>query len=327
MDYRIVLRSSLVRFIAGRAVLAVVSGLFIAAIVFFAIRAIPGDPVMVVLGNSPTQAQYDTMYELMGLDQPIYIQFATWLGSFLSGDLGHSFAQGKAVSSILWPALGNTLIVGGTAACLAILIGLLLGNASSSRLVGVRRIADTLESVFLSAPQYSVALVFLVAFSVVLRAFPASGLYSFSGGGPFDLAWHLVLPCLALALAPGAQMGRSLKTSVAALRSSEFLPSLRARGLSRPRVWLHTHHNALPPLLTVLGIQVGTMLGGSLFVERIFSIPGLGQMIVQAIGLRDYALVQAGAFVIGLIFVIVMLLTDIANALIDPRVRVGSTAR
>lgn len=327
MDYKIVLSHPLVRFVAGRLALALASGLFIAVIVFFAIRAIPGDPVLVVLGNAPTEAQYAAMHEIMGLDRPLYVQFALWLGSLLGGDLGFSFAQGKPVAAILWPALGNTLIVGGVAAVLAIVLGLLLGNLATARWRPVRRAADAFEAVFLSAPQYSVALIFLVGFSVTLGWFPASGLRTLGGGGPWDLPWHLVLPCLALALAPGAQMARSLKTSVATLQQTELLPSLRGRGLSPVSVWLHTHHNALPPLLTVLGIQVGTMLGGSLFVERIFSIPGLGQMIVTAIGLRDYALVQAGAFVIGLLFVLVMFITDVLNAVIDPRVRVGSSTR
>lgn len=326
MDYKSVLHHTLTRFVLGRLVLALVSALFIAAIVFFAIRAVPGDPVRVILGNDPTQQQYDAMYKIMGLDQPIVAQFFIWLGQFLTGDLGHSFAQGKDVADILWPALGNTLIVGGTAALLAIVIGLLLGNLATVGPRPLRRVADGIEAVFLSAPQYSVALVFLVLFSVVLAWLPVSGLHSLSGGDALDLPRHLVLPCLALALAPGAQMGRSLKTSIAGLNHTELLPSLRSRGLSPARLWAHTHHNALPPLLTVLGIQVGTMLGGSLFIERIFSIPGLGQMIVVAIGARDFALVQAGSFVIGLIFVVVMLVTDVLNAVIDPRVRVQRRA-
>lgn len=327
MDYRSALTRLPLRFIAGWLVLAVLSALFIAAVIFFAIRAIPGDPVLVVVGPDATPAQYEAMTELMGLDQPMLVQFLIWIGQFGSGSFGHSFAQGKPVADILWPALGNTLIVGGTAALLAIVIGLALGNMAVFAPRPLRRLADGFEAVFLSAPQYSVALVLLVLFSVTLAWFPASGLTTPRvGGGPIDMASHLVLPCLALALAPGAQMARSLKTSIASLKHNDLLPSLRARGLSPMRMWAHTHHNALPPLLTVLGIQVGTMLGGSLFIERIFAIPGLGQMIVTAVGLRDFALVQAGAFVIGLLFVLVMLVTDVLNAVIDPRIRVKRTA-
>jgi peptide/nickel transport system permease protein len=158
---------------------------------------------------------------------------------------------------------------------------------------------------------------------VLLPVFPAGGLTTRGDGGPADLAAHLVLPALALALAPGAQMARSLKTSISTLQATELLPALRARGLSPLRIAVHAHHNALPPMVTVLGIQVGSMLGGALFVENIFSIPGLGALVVQSVTLRDYQLVQAVALVIAIIFIVVLLAADVLNALLDPRIRVG----
>lgn len=317
--------AGLIRFVTGRLVQALVSAAFIAALVFVVIRSIPGDPVLILLGMDATDAQYDALRTAMGLDEPMLVQFALWVGRMFTGDWGYSFSQSRSIVEVVGPALENTLLLGGSAILLAIVIALVLGNLSTSRVKVVRRGADVVEAVFLSAPQYSVALILLVAFAVVLPVFPAGGLSSQrGGGGPFDLVMHLVLPAVALALAPGAQMARSLKTSIAELQGNDLLPSLAGRGLAPWRISLHLHHNALPPMVTVLGIQAGSLLGGSLFVETIFSIPGLGNLLVQSIGLRDYALVQAASFVVALLFVLALLAADVLNAILDPRMRVGT---
>jgi peptide/nickel transport system permease protein len=186
----------------------------------------------------------------------------------------------------------------------------------------VRRATDWFEAIFLSAPQYAVSLVLLIAFAVVWHVFPAGGLTSLGSSGPGTTLDHLVLPSIALALAPGAQMARSLKTSISALQATELIPALRGRGLNPLRLSLHAHHNALPPMITVMGIQVGSMLGGALFVETIFSIPGLGNLIVQSVSLRDYQLVQGATLIIATLFIVVLLISDLLNALLDPRIRV-----
>jgi peptide/nickel transport system permease protein len=323
MDYKILLRSRFTRFIASRLAQAILSALFVAVIVFFAMRSIPGDPVVIILGTDATPEQYERMTALMGLDKPIVAQFLVWLGQVATGDWGHSFTQGKAVADVVGPALENTLALGAAATLIAVIVGLALGNLATSSVRPLRRVADWAEAIFLSAPQYTVALILLVGLAVVVPVFPAGGLVSLRDPGPFDLLLHLVLPATALSLAPGAQMARSLKTSILELQSKELIPSLRARGLSPIRLSAHVHHNALPPMITVLGIQVGTMLGGALFVENIFSIPGLGNLVVQSLGLRDYAVVQAVSFLIAIIFIVVMLLADVVNAVLDPRIRVG----
>lgn len=311
------------RFIGGRLALTVITAFFVAIVVFFAIRAIPGDPVLNILGLTSTASQRADLRDLMGLNQPVVAQFFIWLGRVLRGDFGYSYSQGEPVIEVIAPALGNTLMLGLTASLLAIIIGLVMGNAATSRWRGLRRATDWVEAIFLSAPQYTVALILLISFAVLLPLFPAGGIQTRGDGSVGDISAHLVLPALALALAPGAQMARSLKTSIASLQSTELLPSLRARGLSPWRLTLHAHHNALPPMITVLGIQVGAMLGGALFVENIFSIPGLGALVVQAVSLRDYQLIEAVALVIAVIFVVVLFIADLLNALLDPRIRVG----
>jgi len=312
-----------VRFVGARLLLTVLTAFFVAAVVFFAIRAIPGDPALTILGTDSTPEERAELRIVMGLDQSIVVQFLGWLGRLMVGDLGYSYSQGRPVAEIVGPALENTAMLGAAATLIAVVLALVMGNLATSSLRWVRRVIDWLEAFFLSAPQYTVALLLLLAFAVLLPFFPAGGISSRGDGGFLDVASHLVLPATALALAPGAQMARSLKTSIATLQSTELLPALRARGLSPWRLTVHAHHNALPPMITVLGIQVGSMLGGALFVENIFSIPGLGALVVQSVSLRDYTLVQAVALLIAVVFVVVLLLADILNALLDPRIRVG----
>ncbi|WP_432826416.1 ABC transporter permease [Dactylosporangium sp. CA-092794] len=321
-DYKVGVRSRLLRYLASRLALAASTAVFVAVVVFFAIHTLPGDPAMNVLGTNSTPEQRAALRQVMGLDRPLPVQFFIWLGHIVTGDLGYSFSQARPVSEVVTPALTNTLLLGGCASLLAIGLGLVMGNLATSGSRVVRRATDWFEAIFLSAPQYAVSLVLLIVFAVVWHVFPAGGLSSLGGSGAADTASHLVLPSIALALAPGAQMARSLKTSIATLQATELLPALRGRGLSLLRLALHAHHNALPPMVTVMGIQVGGMLGGALFVETIFSIPGLGNLIVQSVSLRDYQLVQGAALIIAVLFIVVLLVSDLLNALLDPRLRV-----
>lgn len=323
MDYKAITHNRFVRFVGARLILTVITAFFVSMVVFFAIRAIPGDPALVLLGTDSTPEERDNLRVVMGLDQPIITQFFIWLGRTLSGDFGYSYSQGRPVGEVIGSALSNTVLLGVTASVIAVILGIVMGNLATSRWRGTRRATDWAEAIFLSAPQYTVALLLLIGFAVLIPVFPAGGLATRGDGGFADIAAHLALPALALALAPGAQMARSLKTSISSLQATELLPSLQARGLSPVRIAVHAHHNALPPMITVLGIQVGSMLGGALFVENIFSIPGLGALVVQSVSLRDYQLVQAVSLVIAVIFIVVLLAADVLNALLDPRIRVG----
>ncbi|MCJ1687162.1 ABC transporter permease [Rathayibacter sp. VKM Ac-2927] len=313
----------LVRFIGARLLLTAITALFVAAVVFFAVRAIPGDPALTILGTDSSPEERQELRAVMGLDQPVPVQFLLWLGQLVRGELGYSYSQGRPVEDILGPALGTTLLLGGVASLLAVVIALVMGNLATSSSRIVRRVVDGVEAFFLSAPQYTVALLLLLFLAVLAPVFPAGGLSTRGDGGPVDVLLHLALPATALALAPGAQMARSLKTSLSTLQATDLLPSLRARGLSPTRIAVHAHHNALPPMITVLGIQVGSMLGGALFVENIFSLPGIGVLVVQSVGLRDYTLVQSISLVVAIVFVLVLLVADVVNALIDPRIRVA----
>lgn len=323
MDYKTIAQSRLLRFTAGRIGVTLVTAFCVAAVVFFVIRLVPGDPALLILGLDSTDAEREQLRTVMGFDESLIVQFGLWLGRVATGDLGYSYSQARPVADIIGPALTNTLALTLVAAALAIVLALVMGNLATSGSRLLRRITDGFEAIFLSAPQYSVALILLVVFAVLIPVFPAGGLSTRGSSGIGAQLSHLVLPAVSLALAPGAQMARSLKTSISGLQATELLPSLQARGLSPLRLSVHAHHNALPPMITVLGIQIGTMLGGALFVEMIFSIPGLGALIVQAVSLRDYQLVQGISLIIAVMFIVVLFVADLVNALLDPRIRVG----
>ncbi|MFT4123659.1 MAG: ABC transporter permease [Microbacteriaceae bacterium] len=317
------LHSGLAGFVLRRIALCALSAVAVAVLVFFAIRAIPGDPALTLIGDTGTEADYLALRASMGLDRPLPVQFAIWVGQIIGGDLGFSYAQARPVGELVGPAALNSLRLGAVAAVVAIVLALVLGNLATSGSRLARRLADGIEAFFLSAPQYTVALLALILFAVTLKWFPVSGTQSIGGGDPLDVLHHLALPAVSLALTPAAHMARSLKTSIAGLRESDLLPSLLDRGLAPWRVAVHVHHNALPPMLTVLGIQVGSILGGTIFIETLFSIPGLGSLLVYSVGVRDYATVQIVAFFVALVYVVVMFATDLVNAIIDPRIRVA----
>ena len=321
MESATTLRNRTVRYVFSRLGYAVVSAFFVSVVVFFSLRATAGDQALAILGPTSTPAQRAQLRHVIGLDRPVLSQFVSWLENLLTGDFGYSYSQGRPVSEVIAPALRNTLLLGAVATMLTIAIGLVLGNLASSKSRVLRRTTDWFEAIFLSAPQYTVALILLLLLAVRLKVFPSGGLHSLSGGGPTELAEHLVLPSISLALAPGAYLGRALKTAKIELQTTELLPAIRLRGLSPWRVSLHAHHNALPPMITQFGIQLGTIFGGALFVENIYSIPGLGQLTLQSITGRDFTLVQATSFLLAAMFVGLLLVADLVNLALDPRLR------
>ncbi|GGM62365.1 ABC transporter permease [Microbacterium saperdae] len=310
-------------FVVRRILASAATLLVVALIVFLLIRSIPGDPTITILGLDSSQDERDRLRDRLGLNAPLWSQFTHWLLQILQGDLGYSYREGSDIASIVLPAFRATLSLTLAATVLAVAIALVFGLLGTHEVRIVRRVSDAVEAFLLSAPQYSVALLLLIVFTVLVPVFPSGGIWNSSDPSPASVASHLFLPALALALATGAQLGRSLKTSVDAIHSTELVPSLRMRGLSPARVAGHVFHNALPPVVTLLGFQMGWMLGGAIFVETIFSIPGLGSLVVQAVGARDYDLVQVTAFVIAAAFILLLLIVDVVVALIDPRIRVG----
>lgn len=311
------------RFLLRRVLLAVPTLLGVTAVVFATVALVPGDPVGVFLGpGAPAEARRE-LTERLGLDQPLPVQYAAWLGHALSGDLGISISGQRPVTQLLLPALGETLILTGAAFALVMVGGTLLGALGAVRPGGLPgRLSGALGTLSISAPQYSVALLLIAVFAVQLRWLPAGGTQDvFGGGGGLDLLRHLVLPAVAAALVPLGLTARVFRAALGSVLAGDLPDSLRARGLSRPAVLWHCAHNASPALLTIAGLQLAYLLEGVVFVETLFAWPGVGRLLYDALSARDLPLVQGGVLVVAVAFVGVNLLVDTAHAWIDPRVR------
>ena len=294
----------------------------VSVVVFLTIKIIPGNPIATLLGPSATPATRAALTHRLGLDQAIPIQYVDWLKSVLHGDFGTSISQQAPVRSMVFNAFANTLLLSLCAMIVAVVGGCLLGAVSAVRTGRPSgRLASVVSSVALSAPQYTVALVALVLLTVDYAAFPSGGMHNTTGGGIGDLARHLVLPSVAAGLAPMGVVARMFRSSLLDLMDQEFVVMMRARGLDRFRTGLHIVHNTVPSLLTITGLQLGYLLGGVVFVETIFSWPGLGQLVFESISTRDLPVIQAGVLVTAIAFVLINVLVDTTHAVIDPRVR------
>lgn len=316
-------RWPLARYIAARLLLAIPTMLGVSMIVFLTIKLIPGDPIAALLGPRSTPEARAELMRQYALDRPIPVQYVTWLGQALKGNFGTSISQLRPVSAMVGPAFRNTLDLTAFAALVTVGVGSLLGALiafSARRLV---RVASSLLSlVAASTPQYCLGLILIVVVSLDLGWLPAGGMQSATDPASTQgLLRHLILPGLTAAAIPLGIVARMFAAALAEEAGQPYVESDRARGLPERRVRLHVLHGSLASLLTISGLQIGYLLGGVVFVEVVFSWPGVGQLVYQSISARDYAVIQAGVLLAALAFVVINLVVDILRAVLDPRVR------
>jgi peptide/nickel transport system permease protein len=310
------------RFLARRVLLAIPILLGVSLVVFVTIKLIPGDPVASLLGPNATPKDRAALVARLGLDQPLPRQYVAWLGGAVTGDLGRSIGKQTPVLPMVTSAMANTLILTGFAAAVAVVGGVGLGLVSALRRGKASATASSSVSlVAVSAPQYSVGLILIIVFSVSLGWFPAVGMYDPRNQSLGSLLSHVVLPGVTAALVPLGIIARMFRASLLDELSKEYVEALRARGLPRWRVVVHAVHNTVPTMLTIAGLQFGYLLGGVVFVETIFSWPGIGLLVFTAIGQRDLPVIQAGVLLSALAFVLLNLAVDAVHGTIDPRIR------
>ena len=311
------------RFIRHRVLIAIPTLIGVTIVVFITIKIIPGNPVASLTGVNSSPAVRAALTHRLGLDRSLPVQYVDWLKSTVQGNFGISIARQTPVRPLVVSALENTLILALAGAAVAFVGGVLLGLWSALR----RQhrdgsLASGLSAVVVAVPQYSVALILLVILVVDNQVFPSGGMYGAGGGGGLpSLLDHMILPAIAVGLAPMGVIARMFRASLIDVMNQEFVANLRARGLRRTTVLRHALHNTLPSLFTVAGLQVGFLLGGAIFVEILFTWPGLGQLVFQAISSRDYPVIEACSLVLAIAFVFLNMIIDTGHALIDPRVR------
>ncbi|PYM40787.1 MAG: glutathione ABC transporter permease GsiC [Candidatus Rokuibacteriota bacterium] len=309
---------------ALRRLLLAVPVLFgVSVLVFAVLHLAPGDPAAIMLGAQATKEDVVRLHRDLGLDQPLVVQYVRWMGHVLQGDLGRSIPLGRAVLPEVLLRFKATLVLTAGALLIAILLGLSAGIVSAvKQYTWLDRISMGVAVTGVSLPVFWTGIMLIILFALQLRWFPSSGMSSPYGSGVADVLWHLVLPAVTLGTASAAALARLTRSSVLEIIRQDYVRSARAKGLAeRAVIARHVLKNAINPIITVLGLQVGFLLGGAILTETVFSWPGLGSMMVRAIQARDYPLVQGGVLLIATTFVLVNLAVDLLYAVFDPRIR------
>lgn len=305
--------------------LAAVPVLFgLTVIVFLIMKLIPGDPATAILGSYATPENVARINSELGLDKPMLQQYLIWIGNVAHGDLGRSYSLNKPVVDEVLPRFASTLILAGTALVLSSILGLAAGIVSAVRQFGwADRIVTFVVLIGISTPSFFLGLLFILFFAVRVRLFPASGMYAIYGGGGFiDLLHHLVLPAITLAVVATGVIARLTRTSMLEVLRQDYIRTARAKGLpERKVIFKHAFKAALVSIIPVIGIQAGFVLGGAVYIETVFQWPGIGSMLVTAISTRDLLLVQGGVLVVAASYVLFNLAADVAQTLLDPRLR------
>jgi len=298
----------------------------VSVVIFALMHMIPGDITSALLGPMATEAAREQLRHALGLDQPLLVQYVKWLTTVLSGDFGMSIATSLPVSHLVLPKFGNTVVLAAASLLLSLVVGFGIGVFAAAR-AGSKfdRATMSITLVFGSIPPYWLGLVLVMIFALTLRWLPTTGMYDIiDPGGVRDVLRHLVLPAVATAAAPAAIITRMVRTSMVEILAQDYVRVARAKGIPRHVIlWRHVLRNALPPIATITGLQLGYLLGGALFTEVVFAWPGLGYQLDSSIVARDVPVVQAAVMLIALMFVLVNLAVDMLNAVIDPRIRVS----
>jgi peptide/nickel transport system permease protein len=297
----------------------------VSVVCFMLVHIAPGDPLTAVLPPDASAQLQAEMRRLYGFDRPLPVQYGLWVLKTLQGDLGTSIATGRPVITELGKALGNTLMLAVLATMIGFLFGCLFGFvAGYFRDSWIDRLASFVSIIGVSVPHYWLGMVLVIIFSVQLNWLPATGA---GPGGSADWAWdwvhvrHLILPAITMSVIPMGIIARTVRALVAEILSQEFVSGLRAKGLLDGGVFRHVVKNAAPTALAVMGLQLGYLLGGSILIETVFSWPGTGFLLGQAIFQRDLPLLQGTILVLAMIFVALNLIVDIVQSLLDPRVQ------
>ncbi len=303
-------------FVVRRLLLAVFVLWGTVTVVFVVVRLVPADPAILIAGDTATPEQLAEIRAQMGLDQPLILQYLGYLGDALTGNFGRSYTQFVPAMDLVAQVLPNTVLLAFLAVTLAFLVSFPLGLLAALR---VNRFSDravtTLSLLTQSLPGFWVGVVLMLVFSRQLNWLPSAGL---------DSPQSLILPTITLALPLIAILTRMTRSGLIEVIGEGYVTTARAKGLQEPTViFAHAVRNAMIPVVTLVGLQFGTLLGGAVITETVFSFPGIGRLLVSSIHVRDYTVVQACVVIIAAAFVLVNLVVDVLYGYLDPRMRVA----
>ena len=310
----------MIGYLLKRLALAIPTLFIMLTAIFVLVRLVPGDAAAVILGDQATAASLAALRSKLGLDQPVAVQYLTFVGQVLSGDLGQSLSSGRSVVHEVLLVLPSTIELTVIAIAFGLLAGLPLGIAAALGRNGwldyLSRIASL---VGLSFPAFVSGILMLIVFAIQLGWFPVLG---GTGNGIADHLRALVLPALNLGIIMMAYVMRVTRAAMLGVLTEDYIRTARAKGVGPVRlVWRHAFRNSLIPIITVVGLYFGTLIGNSVLTEIIFNRPGLGKLIISALNARDYTLLQGVMIIFAVCVIVVNTLTDLAYGLVDPRIK------
>ena len=295
-------------------------------LVFMVVRLIPGDPALLASSgeNQTSEEAYQLARERMGLNDPFHVQYFSWLGNAIQGDFGVSMNKGIPAADIIYSAFPATIELALFALTYGFLWGVILGILAAVNRGGVwDYIASLWTGINIGIPSFIAGLLYLLIFAVQLKILPASGRVPFTED-PLNALKHLALPTIALGSIVAAQISRYTRQSILDTLTEDYIRTARAKGLRERTVMIrHALKPSLIPVVTIMGLQVGGVLAGTLVIEQVFTWPGVGRALVSAVRERDYVMMQGITLLLVIIFLVVNLITDLLYVGLDPRIRIG----
>jgi len=312
------------RYILRRLLQSIPVIFFSTFLVFLVIHLIPGDAAAVLAGPNATAEALAAIRTDMGLDQPLLVQYFVWVGHLLQGDLGRSTLSGQPIIKLLQARAPATIELTLAAMLISMLIAVPLGILSATHVRGrLEWLISTIQSLWLAIPNFWAGILAIIIFSLILRWLPPGGRVA-DGSDLGGSIKSLILPATTLSLYLAAGLSRFIKFNLLEVFFDDFVRTARAKGLSNAAVmYRHALRNAMLPVITILGVQFASLLGGTVIIESVFSWPGVGGLMLDGISNRDYAVVQGGLLLLVLLFIVINLLVDLTYALVDPRIRIG----
>lgn len=291
-------------------------------LVFSLIVLVPGDPAVALAGPDPDAAQIEAVRERLGLNDPYLVQYWDWLSGVLQADLGDSLFTSQSVWSSITARLPATLSLAGLALLLAVVLGITVGSVAGLRPgTWIDRVATVTASVGVAVPYFWVGMILVLFLAIDNPLLPAVGYVPLTSD-PVSWLQHLIIPATALALAPAAVIARQTRASVATVMSEDYVRTAKAKGLSPVRVvGKHALKNAALPVVTVFGIEANRLIGGTVVIEQLFALPGIGQLAYQAVFARDFPVVQGVVLVSAVMVLMINILVDVSYGYFNPRIR------
>ena len=295
----------------------------VALFVFLLLRLSPGDPAAVIAGDYATAEDVQKIREKLGLSEPIFVQFVTWLGSLIQGDLGTSIFSNKPVTELIAQRLEPTLMLALTTIIFSILVAVPLGTIAAFRAGSwIDRLVMLFSVGGFSVPVFVLGYILIYSFSITWRILPVQGYRSPFEDGMLPFIQHIILPTLTLSVIYIALLARMTRASVMEVLEEDYIRTARAKGLSEVKILMrHALGNAAVPIVTVIGIGIALLIGGVVVTESVYNIPGLGRLVLDAVLARDYPIIQGLILFFSLIYVLLNLIIDLTYTLFDPRIK------